>query len=166
MTRIQGSQESREVRRGGQRDAAQQEQVRDVGRGQEEGGGIGHHGDGDGQAVSRKVAAQGGPQGDWHGDHDGDVQVDERAQEGGERQDGGGGGDLGVPRAGMSALARIRNAPSRSASAEARMIAARVANGLAVAVAAAAEASGRSAAAMIAKDDARGPYGDAERVAG
>ena len=53
------------------------------------------------------------------------------------------------PRAGMSARARIRNAPSRWASAEARMIAARVANGLAVAAAAAAEASGRSAAAMI-----------------
>jgi hypothetical protein len=48
----------------------------------------------------------------------------------------------------MRALARIRNAPRRSASAEATMIAARVTNGLAVAAAAAAEASGRSAAAM------------------
>jgi hypothetical protein len=55
-----------------------------------------------------------------------------------------------LPRAGMTARARIPNAPSRSASAEARMIAARVANGPAVALAAAAEASGRSAAAMTA----------------
>jgi len=43
-----------------------------------------------------------------------------------------------------------RNAPSRPASAEARMIAARVANGPAVALAAATEASGRSAAAVTA----------------
>jgi hypothetical protein len=56
-----------------------------------------------------------------------------------------------APRAGMSARARTENAPSRPASAEARIIAARVANGLAVAVAAVAAACGTSAAAMTAR---------------
>ena len=67
------------------------------------------------------------------------------------------------PRAGMSALARIRNAPSRPASAEARMIAAGVANGLAVA--AAAEACGLRRSRDDRENDARGPYGHAERIA-
>ena len=67
-----------------------------------------------------------------------------------------------APRARMSALARIRNAPSRPASAEARTIAARVANGLAVA--AAAEASGLQRSRDDRENDARGPYGHAERI--
>ena len=67
-----------------------------------------------------------------------------------------------APRAGMSALARIPNAPGRPASAEARMIAARVANGLAVA--AAAEASGLQRSRDDRENDARGPYGHAERI--
>ena len=54
-------------------------------------------------------------------------------------------------RAGMSARARTWNAPIRPARAEARIIAARVANGLAVAVAAVAAACGTSAAAMTAR---------------
>jgi len=48
----------------------------------------------------------------------------------------------------MSTRARARNAPSRPASAEARIIAARVANGRVVAAAAAAVACGASVAAM------------------
>ena len=55
------------------------------------------------------------------------------------------------PRAGMSVRARTRNAPIRPASAEARMIAARVANGLAVARAAVAAACGTSPVAMTAR---------------
>ena len=70
------------------------------------------------------------------------------------------------PRAGMSVLARMRNAPSRWASAEARMIAARVANGLAVAAAAAAEASGCQRGRDGREDDARGPYDHAQRITG
>jgi hypothetical protein len=56
-----------------------------------------------------------------------------------------------APRAGMSARARSANAPVRPASAEARIITARVTNGLAVAVAAVAAACGTSAAVMTAR---------------
>jgi hypothetical protein len=51
----------------------------------------------------------------------------------------------------MNTRARAANAPSRPASAEARIIAARVANGLAVAAAAVAAACGASAAAVRAR---------------
>ena len=64
-----------------------------------------------------------------------------------------------APRAEMRALAWIRNVPSRPASAEAGMIAARVPNSLA-----AAEASGLQRSRGDPKDDARGPCGHAERI--
>ena len=55
------------------------------------------------------------------------------------------------PRPGTSALARTRNTPMRPASADATMIAARVANGPAVAHAVAAVPSGRSVPARAAR---------------
>ena len=67
-----------------------------------------------------------------------------------------------APRARMSALARNRDAPSRPASAEARMIAVRVADGLAVA--AAADASGLQPSRDDHENDTRGPYGHAEKI--
>jgi hypothetical protein len=65
-----------------------------------------------------------------------------------------------APGPGMSMLAGIRNAPGRPAGAEARMTAARVADGLA-----AAEASGLQRSRGDREDDARSPSGHAERIA-
>jgi hypothetical protein len=71
---------------------AEQEQAGDVGRGQQEGGGVGHHGDGDNQAVSGQALAPGGGEGDGHGHHDGDVQVDQPAEQCRQCEDSGCGG--------------------------------------------------------------------------
>jgi hypothetical protein len=67
-----------------------------------------------------------------------------------------------APGPGMSMLAGILNAAGRPASAEARMIAARVADGLAVA--AAAEVSALQRGRGDRENQARSPYGYAERI--
>ena len=106
-------------------------------------------GDRDGETPGGHVVAAGGLQGDRHGHHDGDIEVDQPAQQGGEGQDRCRGQRAGRLVADQQA-GQGAEEPEPAGRTEPAMIAARVANGPAVAQAAGGSASGwRQAAAAI-----------------
>ena len=69
--------------------AAEEKQVGDVGGREQERGGVGGHGDGNGQPARGQAVTAGGLQGDGHGGHNGDVEVDQSAQQRRQDQDPG-----------------------------------------------------------------------------